>query len=67
MVEKKTSEAQLRASKKWKENNKEQMNYIRKRSAAKGFVKVATPYDLAELEQLIEDRKSKLVENKNPL
>ncbi|WP_427814406.1 hypothetical protein ACQKTA_04985 [Enterococcus sp. 22-H-5-01] len=60
MTEKKTSEAQLRANKKWKEKNKEQMNYIRKRSAAKGFVKVATLDDLAELEQLIEDRKKDL-------
>lgn len=58
--EKKTSEAQLRASRKWQDKNKEHMNYIRKRSAAKSFMKVATLDDLTELEQLIEQRKKEL-------
>jgi hypothetical protein len=60
MAEKKTSEAQLKASRKWQDKNKEQMNYIRKRSAAKGFIKVATIDDIEELESLIEQRKKDL-------
>lgn len=57
MTEKKTSDAQIKASRKWQEKNKEQMNYIRKRSAARGFLKIATIEDIQELEQLIEERK----------
>ncbi|MBX8938458.1 hypothetical protein [Enterococcus gilvus] len=60
MAEKKTSEAQLKASRKWQDKNKEQMNYIRKRSAARGFIKVATIEDIEELESLIEQRKKDL-------
>lgn len=60
MAEKKTSEAQLKASRKWQDKNKEQMNYIRKRSAARGFIKVATSEDIGELEDLIEQRKKDL-------
>lgn len=59
-MNKKTSEAQLKASRKWQEKNKKHMNYIRKRSAAKGFIKIATSDDLAELEQLIAQRKKDL-------
>lgn len=57
MTDKKTSEAQLKASRKWQDKNKEHMNYIRKRSAARGFMKIATMEDLEELEKLIEERK----------
>jgi hypothetical protein len=60
MAKKKTSEAQLKASRKWQDKNKEQMNYIRKRSAARGFIKVATIEDIEELESLIEQRKKDL-------
>lgn len=63
MVEKKTSEAQLKASRKWQEKNKEHMNYIRKRSAARGFIKVATQEDLNELKQLIAERENNTVNN----
>lgn len=61
MVEKKTSEAQLKASRRWQEKNKEHMNYIRKRSAARSFIKVATIEDIKELEFLIESRKNDLI------
>lgn len=60
MTEKKTSEAQMKASRKWQDKNKEHMNYIRKRSAARGFIKVATTEDIEELESLIEQRKKDL-------
>lgn len=59
-MNKKTSESQLKASRKWQDKNKERMNYIRKRSAAKSFTRIATLDDLAELEQLIEQRKKEL-------
>ncbi|GCF95901.1 hypothetical protein NRIC_37920 [Enterococcus florum] len=62
MTEKKTSDSQLRASKKWQEKNKEHMNYIRKRSGAKGYIKIATAEDLDELIQLINERKKVLNE-----
>lgn len=54
---KKTSEAQLKASSKWNQENKEKMNYIRKRSAARGFIKIATEEDLTEIMQLVAERK----------
>ncbi len=56
LKEKKTSEAQLRASKKWQEKSKEHMNYIRKRSGARGFVKIASLEDLKELEKMIAEK-----------
>ncbi|WP_159723540.1 hypothetical protein [Enterococcus sp. CSURQ0835] len=63
MTSKKTSEAQLKASRKWQEKNKEHMNYIRKRSAARGFIKVATQEDLDELKQLISERQNETKKN----
>lgn len=60
MTERKTSDAQMKASRKWQEKNKEHMNYIRKRSAARGFLKVATEQDLDELETLIAERRDQL-------
>lgn len=60
MNAKKTSDAQIKASTKWNQKNKEKMNYIRKRSAARGFIKVATIEDLEELKQLIAEREKEL-------
>lgn len=61
MTEKKTSDAQIKASRKWQEKNKEQMNYIRKRSAARGFLKIINKEDINEIEQLLKNRKEELV------
>ncbi|WP_369118135.1 hypothetical protein [Enterococcus thailandicus] len=61
MTEKKTSDAQIRASRKWQEKNKEQMNYIRKRSAARGFLKITNKEDINEMEQLLKNRKEELI------
>lgn len=61
MTEKKTSDAQIKASRKWQEKNKEQMNYIRKRSAARGFLKITNKEDINEMEQLLKNRKEELV------
>lgn len=64
MTKNKTSDSQLKANQKWNSNNKERMNYIRKRSAARGFVKVATTEDLQELESLIYERKNMIEKKK---
>ena len=60
VTEKKTSDAQLKASRKWQEKNKEQMKHVRNRSGAKGYIKNASLEELEELEQLIEERKKAL-------
>lgn len=60
-MEKKTSESQTRANKKWAENNKEYSSYLRSRSSARSFIRnKATLDDLKELEQLILERKNNL-------
>lgn len=56
MTEKKTSEAQLKASRKWAETHKEQRRYISYKATAKRFIKIASDEDLATLAQLIKDR-----------
>lgn len=60
LVEKKTSDAQLKASRKFQEKNKEQMKHVRNRSGAKSYIKNASLDELAELEQLIAERKKAL-------
>lgn len=58
MPKKGLSEARIRANKKWDEEHRERKMYIIKRSAARNFIKnQATGADLAELEQLVEERK----------
>lgn len=61
MTEKKTSEAQLRATRKWQEKNKSQMRHVRNRSGAKNYIKEATLEELEELRQLIAERKKALL------
>lgn len=61
MVENKTSEAQLRANKKWKEEHKQHNQYINLRSNAQSFIRNrATIDDLDELVQLIAERRDQL-------
>jgi ABC-type xylose transport system substrate-binding protein len=61
LTEKKISDAQLKASRRWQEKNKEQMKHVRNRSGAKGYIKNASLEELAELEQLITKRKKALL------
>jgi hypothetical protein len=57
-VEKKTSDAQIRASRNWEDKNRERKRYMSKKSTAKSFIRLdATLQDLDELEQLIADRR----------
>lgn len=57
----KTSEAQIKANKKWNEANRERANYMRSKSSAKSFIRnKATLEDLEELEKLIDERRKEL-------
>ena len=50
MTKKKTSDAQVKASRRWEKNNPERAKYIRNRSVARTFVRhYAVDEDVAEL------------------
>lgn len=52
------SESQQKANQKWAENNKERRSYLSSRSSARSFIRnKATIEDLADLTQLIQERK----------
>ena len=53
----KTSEAQIKASTKWNQKNKEKMNHIRNRSGTKKYISNASLEELEEIEQIIKERK----------
>lgn len=56
IVEPKTN-PQTEANKRWQEKNREKAKYLRNRSTARSFIKnQATKEDIAELQQLIENR-----------
>ena len=64
-MEKKTSEAQLRASRAWAERNKEKRKIISLRGSARSFIRNwAQIEDLEELEGLIQERKMALEREK---
>ncbi|MDY6064969.1 MAG: hypothetical protein SPI59_01420 [Finegoldia sp.] len=57
----KTSDAQLKASKKWNENNKERKRYNTYKSSARVFIRdMANEEDISQLEELIKERKRQL-------
>lgn len=57
MAENKTSEAQLKAAKKWNDKNKDKQRVYRYRSYARKFIRdLATDDDLKELDELIHKR-----------
>ena len=60
-MNKKTSEAQRKANKKWAENNREYSSYLRSRSSARSFIRNKTTLeDLEEIEKLISYRREQL-------
>lgn len=60
-MEKKTSEAQIRASRKWESENKDRARYLSARRAARSFINTrATLEDLDELKQLIHNKELEL-------
>lgn len=62
MNDKKTSDAQLRATKNWQSKNKEHANYLKSRSSTRSFIKKkATLQDLEELEIAIKQRKMEII------
>lgn len=59
--QKKTSEAQIRAVRKYEAKNIEQKRYNSKKSAAKNFIlKTATPEDLKLVREWLEQREQEL-------
>ena len=55
------TDARKRANKKWAENNREDRNYLSKRSSARSFIRNhATMDDLNELEEIIKEMKEAL-------
>ena len=57
MAENKTSEAQLKAAKKWNDKNKDKQRVYRYRSYARKFIRdLATDDDLRELQKMIDKR-----------
>lgn len=61
MTEKKVSEAQIRAQKKYDQENKEKRNYLKNRSATRSFInRRATIDDLKELKELINEKLNEL-------
>lgn len=55
-------DAQTKATKKWNEQNREHRNYLSKRSSARSFIRNhASNSDLTELEELITERRSRLM------
>ncbi|AVM43017.1 hypothetical protein [Fastidiosipila sanguinis] len=62
--EKKTSDAQVRASRNWDKNNPEKARHSRYKSAAKTFIRHhATEEEMQELEELIKVRREKIAES----
>lgn len=53
------SESKRKANKKWDDKNKERKTYIVKRSTARNFIKNMDREDIAEFEQLIQERKGR--------
>lgn len=57
MTENKTSEAQLKAAKKWNDKNKDKQRIYRYRSYARKFIRdLATDDDLKELRKMIDEK-----------
>ncbi|MEZ7765387.1 hypothetical protein O3802_05245 [Gemella sp. 27098_8_92] len=55
----KLSESKRKANKNWDDKNRERKNYIVKRSTARNFIKNMDCEDIAEFEQLIQERKKR--------
>lgn len=57
----KLPESRIKANKRWNENNKERMRYLRSRSSARSFINNrATIDDIKELQELLTNRKNKI-------
>ena len=64
----KTSEAQRKADKRWREKNREHANYLKNRTSARCFIRnKATLEDIEELKELLRLRAELLSEENNLL
>lgn len=64
----KTSEAQRNADKRWREKNRDHANYLKNRTSARCFIRNrATLKDIGELEVLIKERVEVLKKENNKL
>ena len=64
----KTSEAQRKADKRWREKNREHANYLKNRTSARCFIRnKATLEDIEELKALMEERAEALKRGNNKL
>lgn len=62
MREPKTSDAQLRASTKWNQKNKEKMKRVRQKSSCKKYIETANTDELKEVKNWTEERENNLKE-----
>ena len=61
MTENKTSDAQIKASRKWEQKNPERTRYLSSRRAARSFIRnYATIEDLEKIEILIEEKRKNI-------
>ena len=64
----KTSEAQMKADKRWREKNREHANYLKNRTSARCFIRnKATLEDIEELKELLRLRAEVLSKENNLL
>ena len=64
----KTSEAQRKADKRWREKNREHANYLKNRTSARCFIRnKATLEDIEELKELLRVRAEVLSKENNLL
>ena len=64
----KTSEAQRNADKRWREKNRDYANYLKNRTSARCFIRNrATLEDIEELKALMEERAEALKRGNNKL
>ncbi len=64
----KTSEAQRKADKRWREKNRDHANYLKNRTSARCFIRNrATLEDIEELKALMEERAEALKRGNNKL
>ena len=64
----KTSEAQRKADKRWREKNREHANYLKNRTSARWFIRnKATLEDIEELKELLRLRAEVLSKENNLL
>lgn len=61
MTENKTSQAQIKATQKWRENNREKARYNSSKSSTRSFIrKYSTIEDIVELREMLDEKEKQL-------